>query len=346
MTDVQHVTCPKGVTALFPEEARHYLAHTVDGRPLRDIAREVGCHPSTILRQVRKLEVLRDDPLVDRALGGEATEASPEMTKAASLDAVTEAMRLLCQSRAMMLYRDGVEQAAIVRTVGEGDTLVLGTVDLTIAAALVLRNWVAQQGGSALRRYRITDDGRSQLPRLVADRDARATRPSGDRPRLCATAEPDRRSRDRSQPGGPGTESPLTVLARRRGPDGKPFLSSEFVAAGERLHEDFAVAGFAKTDLLGWDRPEALQPLYDRADQMSDRRRSEAVRRTLDAIKDLGPGLSDVVLRCCCLREGLEVTEKRLGWSARSGKVVLRIALQRLSLFYSGARGKDRLMIG
>ena len=31
-------------------------------------SREAGCHPSTILRQVRKLETLRDDPLVDRAL--------------------------------------------------------------------------------------------------------------------------------------------------------------------------------------------------------------------------------------------------------------------------------------
>jgi len=32
--------------------------------------------------------------------------------------------------------------------------------------------------------------------------------------------------------------------------------------------------------------------------------------------------------------EGMETTEKRLGWSARSGKIVLRIALQRLKLHY------------
>jgi hypothetical protein len=66
----------------------------------------------------------------------------------------------------------------------------------------------------------------------------------------------------------------------------------------------------------------------------------------LQAIKDLGPGLSDVALRCCCLREGLETTEKRMGWSARSGKVVLRIALQRLSLFYADARSGQNCLVG
>ena len=44
----------------------------------------------------------------------------------------------------------------------------------------------------------------------------------------------------------------------------------------------------------------------------------------------LGPGLSDIVFRVCCFLEGLETAEKRLGWSARSGKVVLKIALERL----------------
>jgi hypothetical protein len=48
----------------------------------------------------------------------------------------------------------------------------------------------------------------------------------------------------------------------------------------------------------------------------------------------LGPGLSDIVFRICCFLEGLETAEKRLGWSARSGKVVLKIALERLAMHY------------
>jgi hypothetical protein len=61
----------------------------------------------------------------------------------------------------------------------------------------------------------------------------------------------------------------------------------------------------------------------------------EAARaRVMAALKELGPGLGDVALRCCCFLEGLEQAERRMGWSARSGKIVLRIALQRLKRHY------------
>ena len=47
-----------------------------------------------------------------------------------------------------------------------------------------------------------------------------------------------------------------------------------------------------------------------------------------NAERDIGMG--DIVLRVCCFLEGIEMTERRLGWSARSGKIVLRLALIRL----------------
>jgi hypothetical protein len=53
-----------------------------------------------------------------------------------------------------------------------------------------------------------------------------------------------------------------------------------------------------------------------------------------------------MVLRCGCYLEGLEVTEKRMGWSARSGKIVLRIALQRLKRHYEERYGKSGPLIG
>jgi hypothetical protein len=63
-----------------------------------------------------------------------------------------------------------------------------------------------------------------------------------------------------------------------------------------------------------------------------------------EALRDLGPGLGDVALRVCCFLEGIETTERRLGWAARSGKIVLRIALQRLKRHYEERAG--RAMIG
>ena len=51
-----------------PTEVITYLAHLEGGNSLRHIARKCGCHASTVLRQVRKTEGLRDDPLADAAL--------------------------------------------------------------------------------------------------------------------------------------------------------------------------------------------------------------------------------------------------------------------------------------
>jgi hypothetical protein len=48
----------------------------------------------------------------------------------------------------------------------------------------------------------------------------------------------------------------------------------------------------------------------------------------------------------CCFLEGLEAAEKRLGWSARSGKAVLRSALQRLKRHHDEASGKSGTLIG
>ena len=64
--------------------------------------------------------------------------------------------------------------------------------------------------------------------------------------------------------------------------------------------------------------------------------------RVAKAMEALGPGLSDIVFRICCFLEGLETAEKRLGWSARSGKVVLKIALERLAMHYGIATGPQR----
>lgn len=332
--------------AFLPDAARHYLAHTTEGRGIREIARDAGCHASTVLRQVRKTEAMRDDPLVDRALSSAEDAGEATFCADAVLDAAIIAVRHLCQPGAMLLFNADLPQPAIVQSTGEGATQVLSTATIGLSAALIMRGWLAEDGGTALRRYRITPDGRSALPGLIATRDRRASADMDHALDGFADTNPDRRSRDRATSNGPGSESPLVSLSRRRGSDGQPFLTPDFVSAGDRLFEDYQIAGFHQTDLLGWDSPAALTPFYDRARGQSDTRKAEAAIRTLDAISDLGPGLSDVVLRCCCLREGLEATEKRLGWSARSGKVVLRIALQRLSLFYAATLSEEGVLIG
>jgi hypothetical protein len=112
------------------------------------------------------------------------------------------------------------------------------------------------------------------------------------------------------------------------------------VQAGERLREDFERAQMGPRVGQNWDR---FLTGGDRGGFLNDSGIAEGPRaarqRVSDALDDLGPGLSDVVLRVCCFLEGLESAEKRLGWSARSGKVVLKIGLQRLLRHYEERYG-------
>jgi hypothetical protein len=132
-------------------------------------------------------------------------------------------------------------------------------------------------------------------------------------------------------------------LARRKDRDGQPFLDAELVQAGERLREDFELSQMGPRVAQNWDNFLTSGTGGSFGSGGPDGS-SLARDRMVRALGDLGQGLGDVALRCCCYLEGLEVAEKRLGWSARSGKIVLRIALQRLRQHYEGLSGPDRMI--
>jgi hypothetical protein len=141
-------------------------------------------------------------------------------------------------------------------------------------------------------------------------------------------------------------ESPLTALARRRDKDGQPFLTPDMVVAGERLREDFEIAQLGPRIAQNWDRFLTGGERGTFAPDAGAGGNAAARDRVAAALRELGPGLGDMVLRCCCFLEGLEVAERRMGWSARSGKIVLRIALLRLKRHYEGINGGRPPMIG
>lgn len=204
-----------------------------------------------------------------------------------------------------------------------------------------------------MRRYTITGAGRAALNNLLAETEnaaraelehgfSEAPAAFGGKPAL---SEVESESRSRRMRYG-AAESPLVALSRRRDKDGKPFLTDDLVRAGERLREDFELAQVGPRVTQDWDA--FLATGVDRPTEVisaPDNGPAAARSRVQRALSELGPGLSDVALRCCCMLEGLETAEKRMGWSARSGKIVLRIALQRLKLFYQGPTAQD-YMIG
>jgi len=317
-----------GVPAWVPATAVTYLAHTERGEGIRALARQAAVHPSTILRQVRRWEMRRDDPLIDAALRRlSRILQAPETKSADRLDPedLLHILRRLAEPGVVLAIARDMETAILVRDLGAGQSDRIDTLDRRMAEDMALRDWIASADPAArVARYRITPTGRGALREGLARSENSATGLAETQ----AAFEP--RSRSRS----PVTESPLAVLGRRRDRDGRPFLGPARVRAGERLREDDALA-----DLPLLDRAELL-PFLD-APEPGER----AAARLWRALRALGPDMAELMLRCCCHQEGLETTERALGWSARSGKVVLRIALTLLTRHYE-TEGEAGQMIG
>ena len=359
----------------LPDAVRIYLSHTEDGISLRALARREGCHASTVLRQVRRFENRRDDPLVDEALArlGRAqqtpfTTDSKEPTDMTAqfrhdqmlADEPTIArearriLRRLCEAGSVLAIAPDMDKAAVIRTLPDGRSIRTGVVERSVAQAFALKDWISCRKNGRVAAYEITNVGRSALKRFLSeDADLRggmaeAAMPFGDQHRLwgertvsgAGEGEP-RRVRYNL------AESPIALLARRKDKDGQPFLTPEMVNAAERLREDFELAQMGPRVAQNWDR---FLTAGDRGGFAADSGIAAGPRTARDrvagALRDLGPGLGDMVLRCCCFLEGMEQAEKRLGWSARSGKIVLRIALMRLKRHYEETGGKSSPLIG
>ncbi|MFV0281126.1 MAG: DUF6456 domain-containing protein [Rhodoblastus sp.] len=139
-------------------------------------------------------------------------------------------------------------------------------------------------------------------------------------------------------------ESPLTWLARRKGRDGAPFLAPAQIEAGERFRRDVEIAQLRQRVTSDWSGAAGAGQRGPQNMQMSDV--LVAARQRLDrAAQALGGELAGVLFDVCGMQKGLELVERERAWPPRSGKIALRIALDRLAAHYglgSLARGPER----
>ncbi len=124
-------------------------------------------------------------------------------------------------------------------------------------------------------------------------------------------------------------ESPLTWLYSRG------HLNERQLLAGERLRFDFERTGLSPRVTMNWD---ALQTGRISGSSALDAPMSDRVITAKDrfnaALAVLGRDLSDIAWRVICSGEAIAGAERALGWPVRSGKIVLRIALDRLATHY------------
>ena len=121
-------------------------------------------------------------------------------------------------------------------------------------------------------------------------------------------------------------ESPLSWLHARGHLDDRQF------DAGERLRADYERANLGPSVTMRWD-PVRARTTGDMG--LSAQERQVAAKLRFDrALAEAGKGLQDILWRVVCAGEGLPDAEKQLGWPSRSGKLVLKIALDRVADFY------------
>jgi hypothetical protein len=121
-------------------------------------------------------------------------------------------------------------------------------------------------------------------------------------------------------------ESPLGWLHARG------HLSARLFDAGERLRADYERAGLAPAVTMRWD---AVRVDGGAGRGLSPAERGIAAKARFDgAMAAAGKGLADVLWRVVCACESVPEAERGLAWPARSGKLVLRLALDRVADYY------------
>ncbi len=121
-------------------------------------------------------------------------------------------------------------------------------------------------------------------------------------------------------------ESPLTWLYSRGHLDARQF------DAGERLRADYERAQLGPSVTMRWD---VVRARSTGDTGLSHTERQLAAKQRFDeALQQAGKGLTDILWRVVCAGESLTLAEKALQWPSRSGKLVLKLALDRVADYY------------
>ncbi|MDG6080282.1 hypothetical protein E3U23_13900 [Erythrobacter litoralis] len=121
-------------------------------------------------------------------------------------------------------------------------------------------------------------------------------------------------------------ESPLTWLHSRG------HIDDRQLDAGERLRLDYERAQLAPSITMSWN---PVRVDGGGGGDLTPSERQVAAKDRFDgAMAEAGNGLKDVLWRVVCEGGAMSDAEKELGWPARSGKLVLKLGLDRVADFY------------
>lgn len=237
------------------------------------------------------------------------------------------ALRRLSVAGAALLATDAEAAGYGVFPAADRRRRPLARLEADDVAALLAEGAIATRPEGA--GYALTQEGEARLARSAAGEDGFRAQHQLRAAREVASQDGTRRRVTVDL-----AESPLAWLRRRSGADGAPFLSDRAFVAGEKLREDHYRAGLAPRVTMDWHAPPIGRAPRNPAADGPGEGAMAAKRRCLRALDALGRDLDRVVSGVCLEGLSLEAVERRSGWPKRAGKVVLRIALERLADHY------------
>ncbi|WP_424363472.1 DUF6456 domain-containing protein [Methylocystis parvus] len=242
--------------------------------------------------------------------------------------ALRRLLEALSEAGACAAPSDLEDDAIVVLAPRNGVTVVRARLPAAAGEAALSQGLVAREGAS--RRLQIAEAGRAYLRRAASGGE-----PALDPFRAQHGAFEKRAPEKGARPALINeAESPLAWLARRKGPDGKPFLAPAQIEAGERFRRDVEQAQILQRVTANWEASIAASRRGSDAGVGVTEIAMDARKRLARAYDAVGPDLAGLLTDVCGYLKGLEVVESERGWPARSGKVVLKIALDRLARHY------------
>ncbi len=105
-----------------------------------------------------------------------------------------------------------------------------------------------------------------------------------------------------------------------------------FSTQEERLRADFERAQLSPSVTM---RRDLIRADGDGGDGLKPTERQLSAKARFDgAMAEAGDGLSDILWLVACACAGMPEAERDLGWPARNGKLVFKLALNRVADFY------------
>lgn len=226
------------------------------------------------------------------------------------------------------LMGDPLDDARMVLVAGNRQaTQIRGSVPAAPVHALISDGAIVDVGGDG-RRFALSEEGFSLAMRCAAGDEAEGFRQQHQNVRPSEQAVSGAVAVMLND-----SESPLAWLRRRKNRDGTPMLDDVRFTAGERLRADLTRARTMPRVTANWTAAVATAGRggagLDPTDSMV-----AAQQRVQRALTAVGSDFAGVLIDVCGFLKGLADVERDRQWPARSGKVVLDLALGRLAEHY------------